>query len=127
MEAIRSALVIFIGSGIGALVRWGIGLAWPVAKTNGFPLGTLVINILGCLLIGCFAGYFKTNRVPVVVHQTIMIGFLGGFTTFSSFGLETLNLLVTQRFAYASIYVLASNMVGIAFCGLGFALFSQTT
>jgi CrcB protein len=84
-----------LGSAIGGMFRYG--LSGMVARHLGetFPLGTLVVNITGCFVIGLFAGLTGTEGRLLVsppLRQFVMLGVLGGYTTFSSFGLQTLNL-----------------------------------
>src|SRR5215468_10861017 len=90
-----NALLIFVGGGLGTLARWGLfGL---VARQWGetFPWGTLVINVSGSFLIALFAGLTEPGgrwMAPVSLRQFFMVGICGGYTTFSSFSLQTLNL-----------------------------------
>jgi fluoride exporter len=97
-------LWIGIGSAIGGCARYGLGTAVAAWSGPGFPWGTLAVNVLGCFLIGVFAPAFAA----LPWRQFLMIGFCGGFTTFSSFGLETLNLLRDGQPARAAAYVAAS-------------------
>ena len=85
---------------VGTLCRYW--LSGVLARRYGetFPAGTLVVNVLGCLLIG----------------------FLGGFTTFSSYGLQTFTLLRDGEFAYAAVNVVASNVIGILMVWVGYML-----
>ena len=101
-----------LGGAIGAVLRFLVGMAVP------FPMGTLVINVLGSFLIGLvwilLAARGLQNWIPFV-----MMGLLGGFTTFSTFSLDTLRLIEAGRIMAAGSYVLASVFVSIAACGLG--------
>ena len=104
-----------VGSALGGIARfWMSGV---VARLFGetFPWGTLLINVLGSLVIGFFAtisGPDGRLLVPTVGRQFVMIGICGGFTTFSSFSLQTLNLLNDGEWFYAGGNVLGS----VAFC-----------
>ena len=76
-----------------------------------FPIGTLAVNVLGCFIIGVFAGLTRPDGgilVHPVIRQAVMIGFLGGFTTFSSFGLQTMSLLNDGEWSYAALNVVLS-------------------
>ncbi len=90
-----NAVWIFAGGGLGSLARWG--LSGFVANRFGqtFPWGTLVVNITGCFVIGLFAtatGPGGRWMAPASFRQFFMLGVCGGYTTFSSFSLQTLNL-----------------------------------
>ena len=76
-----------------------------------FPVGTLVVNVLGCLLIGMFARLTHPEdgwEIPQVVRQAAMIGFLGGFTTFSSFALQTMDMFHGGQWVEGSLNVFLS-------------------
>ena len=76
-----------------------------------FPIGTLVVNILGCFIIGVFAGMTRPEGgllVHPVIRQAVMIGFLGGFTTFSSFGVQTMALFADGEWGYAALNIVLS-------------------
>ncbi len=90
-----NAVWIFAGGGLGSLARWG--LSGFVANRFGqtFPWGTLVVNVTGCFVIGLFAtatGPEGRWMAPASFRQFFMLGVCGGYTTFSSFSLQTLNL-----------------------------------
>jgi fluoride exporter len=108
---------------IGTLSRyWMSGV---VAKRYGetFPMGTLVVNLLGCFLVGLLF-YLLEERFLVnqTVRTAILIGFLGGFTTFSSFGLQTFTLVQDGEFALAVLNLTASNLVGLLLVWAGYTL-----
>lgn len=117
--------LLLIGSAgfIGTLSRyWLSGL---IAKRYGetFPLGTLVVNLVGCFLVGML---FCLLQERFMVNQTmrtvIMIGFLGGFTTFSSFELQTFTLLQNGEFGLAALNAGLSNLIGLVFVWAGYSL-----
>lgn len=110
--------LLLVGSGgfIGSSLRYLLGgLVHRVAREAMFPWGTMVVNVLGCLLIGLLAGLAEERGVlGSGARAFLLIGLLGGFTTFSSFGLETLQLLRDgQRVAAAA------NVIGQVVLGLG--------
>ena len=108
-------LVVFLGGGIGSVCRYLLGeLAQSRARIE-FPLGTLIVNVLGCLAIGFLAKYFLHEQSGSLARTALIVGFCGGFTTFSAFSLETLGLLTGGRAGAAFVYVGAS----IALCLLG--------
>lgn len=108
---------------VGTLGRYA--LSGYVARRFGetFPTGTLVVNLVGCLLAG-FVFFILQERFLLneVVRTTLLIGLLGGFTTFSSFGLQTFTLLREGELALATVNVLASNLLGLFAVWLGYTL-----
>lgn len=112
-----------LGGAAGSCLRYGISLWFGPSSSAGWPLGTLAANLLGCLLIGVVAGLLpESGEGRGVLRLFLVAGCLGGFTTFSSFGLETLNLMSEQRISAAVTYLLASNIGGITLCWLGWWL-----
>jgi CrcB protein len=96
-----SILAVFTGSGLGALLRWGLG-TWlnPVFPT--IPLGTLAANLIGGLLVGVASAYFAHNTSLAPEWRLLVItGFMGGLTTFSTFSAEVVNLIARQEHWWA--------------------------
>ncbi len=91
------ALWIFVGGGLGSLSRWALsaGITRIAEHTplHRFPVGILACNLLGCYLIGCAFGYWGSHWHPKWLFPFLVTGFLGGFTTFSTFGKDTHQLL----------------------------------
>ena len=116
-------LLIGIAGLAGTLARYS--LSGIIARRFGetFPMGTLVVNLIGCFLAG-FLFYLLQERFLVndVVRTAVMIGFLGGFTTFSSFGLQTFTLLKDGQIGLATTNVLVSNILGLFTVWLGYSL-----
>jgi CrcB protein len=108
------------GAAIGALARWGAGL-WLNARWQGFPLGTLFVNLLGGLLIGMALVWFEVRP-----HDTwrlfAMTGVLGGFTTFSAFSAESLLLLERGQWSLALLHTLAHVLGALACVAVGVML-----
>ena len=102
---------IAIGSALGGIARyWCSGVAARLIGET-FPWGTLIVNVVGSFIIGIFAiltGPEGRFMVPSVARQFVMIGLLGGYTTFSSFSLQTLNLATDREYLYAGLNVLFS-------------------
>ncbi len=108
------------GAALGALARWGAGLALN-SLWAGFPLGTLLVNCLGGLLIGGAIQWF--SRWPDDVLRLFLVtGALGGFTTFSSFSAESLGLLQREQWGLALLHSGAHLLGALACTALGFAL-----
>ena len=110
----KEIFLVAVGGGLGAVVRYQIGL-WMLAASQSarFPLGTLVVNVLGCLAVGLVWAW--TDRMSVWSEElrlALMIGLFGGFTTFSAFGLETVLMIKRGALGLAGIYVAASLLLG---------------
>jgi CrcB protein len=116
-------LAIFLGAGCGGVLRYLISLAVNKEYHGHFPLGTFFINLVGCFAIGYLATIF-TNVIPVreSIRLGILVGVLGGFTTFSSFGRETFELLGDKQPVIAFWYVTLSCVLGVALVFTGHAL-----
>ncbi len=114
-----NALWLFIGGGLGTLVRWGISGFVAHRWGETFPLGTLVINITGSFAIGLFSGLTGPEGrwlAPAALRQFLMVGICGGYTTFSSFSLQTLALAEDGQWFKAGANVLLS--VGLCLAGV---------
>ncbi len=118
-------ILIFIGAGFGGTLRYLIA-GWTQNLTINstlFPTGTLAVNLLGCLIIGFLATALTGNTAPIRIDEqyriAILVGILGGFTTFSSFGYETLELLKEREWMLAILNITISNLGGIAAAFLG--------
>lgn len=116
-------LLIGLAGFVGTLSRYW--LSGVVARRYGetFPLGTLIVNLVGCFLAGLlFCLLQERYLVNHTARTIVMIGFLGGFTTFSSFGLQTFTLLQDGEFGLAALNVIASNLVGLFMVWAGYTL-----
>jgi CrcB protein len=97
-----NVLLVFVGAGAGGLVRWGVQEACARQFGRHFPWGTLVVNVLGCLLVGFLTAMFTSSwNVREEYRLGIFVGFLGGFTTFSAFGRETITLASGAQVGWA--------------------------
>lgn len=108
-------LVIAVAGMIGTVARYGLG--GLVQKQSGtlFPVGTLVVNVVGCLLFGILWSWAE-DRISIdsTLRAAIFIGFFGAFTTFSSFAYETVAMMRESQWLAASANVLLQNVVGLA-------------
>jgi CrcB protein len=123
-------LWIAIGGGLGSVLRFWLQGRVQVAFPGLFPTGTLAVNLIGSALIGFLGGCFgpaSPAAGPAQLRLLLMVGILGGFTTFSSFSLENLYLLRSGEGRLAAIYLLASNVLGVALAFGGFALAKAVT
>ncbi|HEY7089918.1 MAG TPA: fluoride efflux transporter CrcB [Tepidisphaeraceae bacterium] len=121
---IYKVVLIGVGGAVGTLARYGLGGAVHSAVSRSvFPFGTLIINLLGCLIMGYLQGLFVDRWILREDYRlALLVGFLGGFTTFSSYGWETTSMLQDHQFVRAGVNVLVSNVVGIGLVMAGFAL-----
>ena len=111
-------LAVASGAAIGALLRWLAGL-WLNASWSGFPLGTLVVNCVGGLLIGVALAWFE--RSPNELLRLLLVtGFLGGLTTFSAFSVESLMLLQRGHWGLAAAHTVAHVMGALGCAAIGF-------
>lgn len=113
-----NALWIFLGGGLGSLARWG--LSGVIANSFGetFPWGTLLVNVTGSFIIGLFAGLTGPEGrwlAPATFREFVMVGVCGGYTTFSSFSLQTLRLAEDGQWFKAT----ANAALSVALCLLG--------
>ena len=116
-------LLIGLAGLFGTLSRYW--LSGVVARRYGetFPLGTLAVNLIGCFLAGLFFHILQERFLfNQTVRTVVLIGFLGGFTTFSSFGLQTFTLLQDGEFGRATLNLVASNVVGLFLVWAGYTL-----
>ena len=110
-------LSIMLGGAVGAGLRYGLSLILNPPMGMGMPWGTLTANLVGCLLLGWLSGHL--SNAPEAVRLGVLVGVLGGFTTFSSFGLETIRLLQAGEWLTALTYALVSNGFGLIAVILG--------
>ncbi len=120
-------LIVAMGGALGSVARyWLSGWALNVTADWRFPLGTFLVNVVGCLIIGILAGLaVKVDFFSSDARLFLFTGILGGFTTFSAFGLETFQLLRRAEFLVAGGYILLSIVVGLLMLWLGFLVVSQ--
>lgn len=115
--------LVALGAAVGANLRYGLSL-WAARRFGAeFPLGTMVINIVGCLVIGALLT-LAAARLPLgdSLRLLLVTGLLGGFTTFSSFGYESYTLIVAGRWLAAGVYVGVSVVGGLLAVFLGAGL-----
>ena len=115
----NQVLLVALGGAMGSVARYGMGLAAARWFGIGFPWGTLLVNVAGGLAMGVLAARLG----PAGEQQRLLlgVGMLGGFTTFSAFSLETLDLM-EQSHGLAALYVAASLIFGVGACWLGLTL-----
>ena len=120
-------LIVFLGAGIGGALRHGVNVGAARLLGFGFPLGTLIVNVVGSFGMGLLAGYFAF-RPGIDQHMRLFLttGILGGFTTFSAFSLDVALLIERHAYAMAAAYVAGSIAAAIAALFFGLALYRST-
>lgn len=112
MMTMIKCLIVGAGGAIGAIGRYLIGFL-PMNPENGFPVKTFLINVIGCFIIGIIAALADKNAVNPNLVLLIKVGICGGFTTFSSFALETEGLIAKGSTGVALMYVILSLVCGV--------------
>ncbi len=111
-------LQVALGGAIGAVLRFGTGLAVLRVAGQGFPLAILTVNVIGSFLMGLFAVY-AFHRGVEHMNPFVMTGIFGGFTTFSAFSLEAFTLYERGDVGHAALYVALSVILSLAALGAG--------
>lgn len=119
----KEVILVGLGGAAGSILRY-LSSQFVQKYYNGhFPLATFTINVIGCLLIGVLIGYFSKTQVLQNEWKLLLItGFCGGFTTFSAFASENLNLINNNQIGLALFYIALSVFLGIAAVWLGLLL-----
>lgn len=108
-----------LGGALGAITRYGFGQL--LYNRRKLPLNTFAVNTLGSLLLGLAASAFHNGQLPIDYWQLIGVGFLGSFTTFSTFSYEAIRMLLEKKTKTAIAYVGLSIVVSLVFINLGFS------
>ncbi|HEY5892818.1 MAG TPA: fluoride efflux transporter CrcB [Chthoniobacterales bacterium] len=127
---LKSYLAVMVVGALGCAARMWLSNSLGEKYGNTFPVGTLVVNIAGCFVIGLFAGLTRPEGgwiVPPIVRQAVMIGFLGGFTTFSSFSLQTLTLIDDGQWGFVALNIALSVVLCMVAVWLGQMIALQVT
>lgn len=113
--------LIFIGAGLGAVLRYGVSNAVHLTLGKQFPYGTLMVNLTGCFLMGLlfFLMADRFNHMNAELQSLLLIGLLGGYTTFSTFSIETLHLIENGQWAGAAANIVISALCCVAAAWLG--------
>lgn len=120
-------IAIGLGGALGSMARHAVNhVVHAHWLTTRFPAGTVVVNLAGCLVIGVLAGLVASERLPMRLHwrEFIFVGLLGGFTTFSTFGLDTFVLARTHSGTHAIVNVAVQVVGGLVAVWIGYRLTS---
>lgn len=122
-SAVGQVVLVGLGGFVGAGARFLLsGLVHRLVPLSAFPFGTLVVNVVGCLAIGFLGGRMEVHQALGPSQRLfILIGVLGGFTTFSTFAYETLGLTQDAEFMKAAVYTVGHVVLGLAAVWIGHA------
>lgn len=112
-------LLIALGGAAGSLLRYLVGGAVQRTSASGFPIGTMFVNVSGCFLIGILVRQFLNMQISPELRALLIVGFCGGFTTFSTFSAETLGLIEGGEYGRAASYIILSVVLCLAATFMG--------
>ena len=113
-------IAVALGGAIGSVGRYLTSLAVERYSRSNFPFETFTANLIGCLLIGLLWGHFEKLSISNEFRLFLFTGLVGGFTTFSTFARENIQLFKAGEYMHAVIYLLLSNLFGLLLVALGF-------
>ena len=119
-------IVVGLGGAVGAMMRYRISLHMSHIVGDGFPWGTLVVNVIGCLVLGLLVA-LVSGKYPIgdIARTGLQVGLIGGFTTFSAFSMELLRMVEDGSWIHGFIYIVASLFLCVLAIVLGTALGRQ--
>lgn len=117
-------LAIMLAGGLGSLLRYGLTELVEHYAGKAFPYGTMLVNLLGCFVFGIVWALFGKGQLTEDMRLILLVGFLGGFTTFSSFAFHNEQMLTNAQWGSLLVNVLVQNIVGIVAVWLGIKLVS---
>lgn len=119
----KELFLIFLGGGLGSVLRYSVSYyASKMLIINNFPIGTLLVNALGCILIGALSVFFKDNAN---LRLLFIIGFCGGFTTFSTFSFEIFGFWQNSQYFLLVFYLILSLILGFLGIYIGYWFFKS--
>ena len=124
---ISNIILISIGGALGAPSRYAINSIFVSYFNFSFPFGTLVVNIIGSFFIGVLVSIIKNSIIldPFVIKYFLIIGFLGSFTTFSAFSLETVEMFIKDNYFFGISYIILTVTLNLIAVYIGINLFNN--
>ena len=108
----RDFLYVFIGGGVGSMMRYLVGKCLSTSA-SGFPWGTFTVNVVGCFLIGLLTAWIARQSLSADIRLLLVVGFCGGFTTFSTFSNEALALMRSGETVLFALYLAGCIVAGL--------------
>ena len=115
----RDFLYVFIGGGVGSMMRYLVGKCLSTSA-SGFPWSTFTVNVVGCFLIGLLTAWIARQSLSADIRLLLVVGFCGGFTTFSTFANESVQMLQVGNYLGFSTYITTSIILGLALVIIGY-------
>jgi len=114
MHSLTHIAILALAGAVGTLLRAGCTTLATKLIGAGFPVGTLVVNVAGSLAFGLLAGFIRTRgNISVSLEMILLVGLMGGFTTFSSYAFQSVEMLMSGRVIPAVAYVVATNVAAL--------------
>jgi CrcB protein len=121
----KTLLLIGFGGFVGGVLRYLLSQSVQLKTFTTFPIGTLSVNIIGCFFIGLIVGYIDKENLGDGWRFLLVTGLLGGFTTFSAFSMESINLLREGQITFAFSYIALSIILGLLATFFAFSIFGN--
>ena len=125
MQALYRILAVAAGGALGSVFRYILASAIPVWLGRIFLWGTFTVNVVGSFIIGIAWAFFEKHTLLINMKLFIIVGLLGGFTTYSSFSLESINLFKDGQIKLALLYIFMTNVVAIISAFGGYAIYKN--
>lgn len=119
----KSLIYVGLGGAVGSILRHLTSLITQKYYSGSFPLGTFVVNIIGCFVIGCLLGNFSKTAENQTLKLLLITGLCGGYTTFSAFSAESMQLIQNNQTNLALTYIACSVVMGLGAVFTGFLSF----
>ncbi|MFA8450770.1 MAG: fluoride efflux transporter CrcB [Bacteroidales bacterium] len=120
-------LYLVCGGAIGTILRYCVYLLYEKRNFQGFPYATITVNLIGSLIIGIAFGILQKTNMPINLKIFLFVGILGSFTTFSTYAIDALQLILSNQNKTAIVYILASNIFGLLLAYGGYIAGSSFT